>query len=178
MRQGRAMQKRNLTGRQQGFTIVELILAVTLVAILTLAIYGAASAMRRSFTQNTLNNYNLLAAKKGLSRIADTLRYATGISLPTSGSATFADSVTVTVNGGGTTKIYLKDIPTGGKALIIGTNSIAEPLVKSLTFGKTSPACITVSMKVVDPSLPKLAANPELELSTTVRMLNVAPVSD
>jgi type II secretory pathway pseudopilin PulG len=181
------MQKLKLITRQQGFTIVEALISLALVAMLTLAIFGALSVMRRSYDRNTKNNYNLLAAKSGLSQIADVLRYADGITITNSGpDSGHAAAVTVTNPTTAiitTTTISLNSAGTGNSLQFVktigttpptsSTKSIAEPLVNSLTFTKASDARIQVSMTVVDPSPAKITANPELNMSTTVRMLNV-----
>jgi Tfp pilus assembly protein FimT len=163
------MQKRNSTARHYGFTTVELMLVVVLVSVLTLALYGAASVMRRSFAQNTKNNYNLLAAKKGLSRIAEELRYATKMDTPASGDTW--PSATFDIDGSlGNTIIFnssnnLLEITKFG-----ATTSLPAPLVRSVTFTRNN-SRIRVTMVVRDASA---AANPTLTLSTTVRMLNVS----
>jgi prepilin-type N-terminal cleavage/methylation domain-containing protein len=157
------MQKLKLITRQQGFTIVEVLISLALVAMLTLAIFGASSVMRRSYDRNTKNNYNLLVAKSGLSQISEALRYAKGVAV-SNGTATVVNT------DGSTTTIVLDTVD---HSLNIGTKSIAEPLVSALTFTQVSTARILVSMDVVDPSAAKITANPKLTMRTTVRMLNV-----
>ena len=160
------MQKLKLITRQQGFTVVEALLAVALVGMLSLAIFGAASIMRRSYDRNIKNNYNLLAAKSGLSQISEALRYAAGVTI------TNSNGTANVVNSDGSTTIIVLD--TADHSLNIGTKSIAEPMVSVLTFTQISTARILISMDVVDPSAAKLTANPKLTMRTTVRMLNIA----
>jgi Tfp pilus assembly protein PilE len=163
------MQKQKLAERQQGITMVELMLAVALVGILTLAILGAAGVMRRSFAQNTKNNYNLLASKKGLSRIAEELRYATDMDTPALGNT--SSSATFDIDGSlGNTIIF--NSSTGSLEITKSgvTTAIAQPFVKSVSFARNK-SRVTVTMVVQDSSS---MANPTLTLRTTVRMLNVS----
>ncbi|MGD8400887.1 MAG: prepilin-type N-terminal cleavage/methylation domain-containing protein [Bacillota bacterium] len=149
--------------RQAGITALEMLIAVALIALLTLALYGAASAMRRSYRHNTLSNYNLLAVKQGLSRIASELRYAESVDLTEAGVAKITvDGSTTTVKLEGTS---LKITDSAGQV-----TTISEPLAQSLNFTNTG-ARVTVTLKVRDPSR---ATNPALEMATTVRMLNVS----
>jgi type II secretory pathway pseudopilin PulG len=163
---------------QSGFTVVELVIALTVTAIITVAVFAMMGAARRSAQHNFGQNYNLLAAKQALSRITDELRYANAMTTPANPGAvgtTTSPSATFTANGV-TTKIY----QSAGKSLVIehwssggtlsDTLTLAKSMIQQLTFSRNGSSTINAALIVKDNIK---AGNPAMNISSTVRMLNV-----
>ena len=162
--------------KEYGFTLVEIILAVTISAVLVVGFFRAFSVTRKSGNFNFNQNYNILESKRVLSQISNDLRYADVIYTPDIGLQTTNASFTINglnaqihrVTTGPDADTIVVDYYDGG--VLKKTKKYAKSLTQSLTFTRNSTSTINVSIKLKNKSH---FENPEMNLSTTVRMLNV-----
>jgi len=163
--------------RNNGFTVVEIMLGLVLSSILILTLFSITSNSRKSFNLNYYQNFNILSAKNALNQVVNELRYADGITNPNALNAT-TNYFYFTVNG-------LKrviDIGTGTNAhtiqikhydttnTLVETKNLGKSTVNLLEFTRTASSTVDITLEIKDTAYPDA---PNLSASTTIFMPNI-----
>lgn len=134
--------------RNNGFTLVELLIGMAMMAVLMAAIAGVLSSSMNSFSYSMSKAHSLQPARTAINQIGDSVRYtAAAISNPALGSS--GNELDFTDSTSNSYRIYVPSTGSNANTIIITKNGI---VASSLAAGMVQPTSVSFIRDATDAS--------------------------